>query len=89
MDCVIFALLVLFKRGDKRIPPTSLDYMLSQMFVLYGHAMENIHMSNHTKVIRTIPVKKHLISSSGIYRDQDPKPTDVLHSVCSKLSIFK
>lgn len=89
MNYVIFVLLVLFKRGDKRILPTSLDYMLSQMFVLYGHAMENIHMSNHTKVIITTPVKKYFISSSGIYRDQYPKTTDVLHSVCSKLSSFK
>lgn len=83
MDYVIFVLLVLFKRGDKRILPTSLDYMLSQMFVLYGHAMENIHMSNHTEVIITTPVKKHLISFSSICRDRDPKATNVLHPVPS------
>jgi len=83
MDCVIFVLLVLFKRGDKRILPTFLDCMLSQMFVLDRHAMENIHMSNHTKVIITTPVKKHLISPSSICRDQDPKATNALHLVTS------
>lgn len=43
MNYVIFVLLVLFQKGDKRILPNSLDDMLSQMFVLYSLAMENIH----------------------------------------------